>query len=108
MKKGEIWIVEIPSGDGHEQSGRRPVIVLHESEANICVVVPVTSNLHALRYLDTLQISPTTENGLCSISVALLFQIRAIDKMRIVNKIGTIDSDTMRKIDNTLKQMLKL
>ncbi len=27
MKKGEVWLVEIPKSNGHEQSGLRPVIL---------------------------------------------------------------------------------
>lgn len=45
MKKGEIWLVDIPSSNGYEQSGLRPVIILVETEANISVVVPFTSNV---------------------------------------------------------------
>ena len=50
MQKGEIWLVELPSADGHEQAGTRPVAVLTETEANIAIVVPFTSNLQALRF----------------------------------------------------------
>lgn len=32
MKKGEIWLVELPSTNGHEQAGTRPVIILTETE----------------------------------------------------------------------------
>ena len=49
MKKGKIWIVEIPSSNGHEQAGNRPVIILHETETNICIIIPLTSNLNALK-----------------------------------------------------------
>ncbi|MBS3176376.1 type II toxin-antitoxin system PemK/MazF family toxin [Candidatus Woesearchaeota archaeon] len=38
MKKGEIWLVELPSADGHEQIGTRPCIILAETEANIAIV----------------------------------------------------------------------
>ena len=27
MKKGEIWIIDIPGLGGHEQRGRRPAII---------------------------------------------------------------------------------
>jgi len=45
MNKGDIWFVEFPSSDGHEQVGTRPVIVLADTEANIAIVVPLTSNV---------------------------------------------------------------
>jgi mRNA interferase MazF len=85
MKKGEIRIVEIPLSNGHEQAGNRPVIVLHESEAPICIIIPLTSNLTALKYLNSILIEPSNNNGLEIESVALVFQIRAIDKIRMKN-----------------------
>ena len=45
MKKGEIWLVELPSTNGHEQVGNRPVIILSDTESNISIVIPFTSNL---------------------------------------------------------------
>ncbi|MBI2581466.1 type II toxin-antitoxin system PemK/MazF family toxin [Candidatus Woesearchaeota archaeon] len=50
MKKGEIWLVELPTTNGHEQEGYRPAMVLAEAEANIAIIVPFTSNLQALRF----------------------------------------------------------
>ena len=35
MKKGEIWLVELPSADGREQIGTRPALVLKETGVNI-------------------------------------------------------------------------
>ena len=48
MKKGEIWLVEFPSANGHEQTGKRPVIIIAETEMNISIVIPFTSNLQAV------------------------------------------------------------
>ncbi len=108
MKKGEVWFVEIPSTDGHEQSGARPVIVLSELEANIVIIVPFTSNLQALRFTDTIEVEPSSKNGLKSKSVALVFQLRAIDKRRLKNKIGGIEDKILGKIDDMLKKILNL
>ena len=64
MKRGEIWHAEIPKGDGHEQSGLRPVIVMSEEEANTVTVVPFTSNFQALKYKNVLEIKCSKINGL--------------------------------------------
>lgn len=108
MKKGEIWLVEIPSSNGHEQEGLRPAIILGETEANIAIVVPLTSNLQALRFLFTKEIKPSKINGLTTISIALFFQVRAIDKKRIITKIGYLEESILREMDAILKKMLKL
>lgn len=108
MKKGEIWLVEIPPTNGHEQSGLRPVLVLSPIEANVAIIIPFTSNMSALRFPHTLEIHPTASNGLNAISVALVFQIRAIDKKRLQRKVGALSSDLVEQIDTMIRHMLSL
>jgi mRNA interferase MazF len=100
--------VELPFADGHEQAGTRPVIVLAETNVNIAVIVPFTSNLQALRFPHTIEVKPTKRNGLSSISVALLFQVRAIDKKRLKNKIGDLENHILGQVDIKLKKLLQL
>ena len=38
MKKGEVWLVELPTTNGHEQTGTKPVIVLADTEANVATL----------------------------------------------------------------------
>jgi mRNA interferase MazF len=108
MKKGEVWIVEFPSVNGHEQSGTRPVIVLADTESNITIIIPFTSNIQALRFPYTLEIEPSKQNGLLNKSIALTFQLRAIDKKRLKTKVGVLEIASMSKIDKMLKKFLSL
>ncbi len=108
MKKGEMWLVEFPSTDSHEQSGTRPVIIISETEANIVLVIPLTSNLQALRFPHTLEIKPSKLNGLSTVSVGLAFQLRAIDKKRLKAKIGEVEETVLKRIDVLLKKLLGL
>ena len=108
MKKGEIWYAEIPKSNGHEQSGLRPVIILSEIEANTVIIIPFTSNSQSLKYPSTLKINSSKNSGLGSGSTALIFQIRAIDKKRLKNKVGVIESKELKEIDSILKKILKL
>ena len=108
MKKGEIWLVEIPETNGHEQAGKRPVVVLADTESNVVVIIPFTSSIQALRFLHTIEVEPSKENGLITKSVALIFQIRAIDKRRLKNKIGNLEISMMNKIDKMLKTLLRI
>lgn len=41
-------------------------------------------------------------------SILLVFQLRAIDKNRIKNKIGILDSNTINQVDLMIKEMLKI
>lgn len=108
MKKGEIWLVELPSANGREQMRTRPAIVLKETEVSIAIVIPLTSNLQALRFPHTIEIKPSKKNGLSSISIAMIFQIRAIDKKRLKKKIGDLEISILKETDKLLRTMLGL
>jgi Growth inhibitor len=47
MDRGEIWLVSLDPTSGHEQSGKRPVLIVSPASFNLFtrlpVVVPVTS-----------------------------------------------------------------
>ena len=47
MKRGEIWVVSLDPTSGHEQRGRRPVLIVSPEAFNrvtkLPVVVPITS-----------------------------------------------------------------
>lgn len=47
MKRGEIWLVGLDPAQGHEQKGRRPVLIASPEAFNritrVPVVVPITS-----------------------------------------------------------------
>lgn len=108
MKKGEIWIVEIPGIDGREQRGLRPAIFIADTHTNIAVVIPCTSNLQALRFPFTARLEPSRGNGLDVLSVALVLQIRAIDKRRLVKRIGALEKPALKELDGMLKTLLGL
>ena len=100
--------MEFPSANGHEQIGIRPSIVLSETEANIAIVIPLTSNVQALRFPHTIEIKPSNKNGLSVISVALVFQIRAIDKKRLKKKIGELEDKTINEVNILIRKILIL
>jgi mRNA-degrading endonuclease toxin of MazEF toxin-antitoxin module len=41
MKRGEIWLVGLDPTHGHEQKGRRPVLIVSPEEFNRVTKVPV-------------------------------------------------------------------
>jgi mRNA interferase MazF len=71
------------------------------------MVIPITSNLKAMRFAFTLHVEPSTENGLTTPSVVMVFQMRAIDKTRIIGKLGKMSDADMKRTDRTIWQMLK-
>ncbi len=71
------------------------------------LVAPVTSNLAALRFAFSVRVEPSSENGLTVPSVVMVFQMRAIDKARIIRKIGQVSQADLTRIDVEIWQMLK-
>jgi mRNA interferase MazF len=55
----------------------------------------------------TVKIEPSKQNGLTLPSVAMVFQMRAIDRKRIIRKIGELKSEHLTEIDAAIWQMLK-
>lgn len=108
MKKGEIWIADIPSLGGREQEGTRPIIILSGAIDSLPTIIPCTANVYALRFPYTLEINPSPRNGLKNFSVALIFQIRVIDRRRLKQKIGTLEPQSLKLIDLMLKKLLGL
>jgi mRNA-degrading endonuclease toxin of MazEF toxin-antitoxin module len=47
MKRGEIWLVSLDPTSGHEQKGRRPVLIVSPEAFNritkVPIVLPITS-----------------------------------------------------------------
>ena len=47
MKRGEVWLVGLDPAEGHEQKGRRPVLIISPDAFNqvtkVPVVLPITS-----------------------------------------------------------------
>ncbi len=108
MKKGEIWIVNIPTTDGHEQHGTRPVIILADTPSSVVVGIPCTTNMRALRFPYTVSITASEHNGLVQDSIALVLQVRAIDKKRLQQKVGAVEKEVLQKIEEELRRLLGL
>jgi len=91
---GDIHWVDLPAANGREQRGRRPAVVFQDDDYGgdlpVVLVVPLTTARAAMRFAGTTLIRPTAENGLRQVSVALVFQLRAIDRRRLQERIGRV------------------
>ena len=112
MDIGDVYTVEIPPSNGREQAGTRPAIILQasqfESQLPTVLIVPLTSQLAAQAFPGTFLIHPDSENGLTMISVALVFQLRAIDKRRLRRRIGRLGTLHLAQLHQHIKALLQL
>ena len=107
--KGELFIIKFPSKKGREQEGIRPGIIIADTKTDLILVIPLTSNLEASKKFSyTFIIKKSEENNLEKDSVALVFQLQALDKKRLIKKIGSLEDQYLKRIDNELKILLKL
>ena len=109
MKVGEVYWVDFPSRGGREQGGRRPAIVLQGTAASATLptvlCVPLTSQIDALRFPGTVLVEADTSNGLRRASVALVFQLTAIDRRNISMRLGSVSASVMAGIWQALDEL---
>ena len=108
MKLGHIYLVNLPQISGHEQMGKRPALIVQEAEYNLrtLLIVPLTTKIKALDFAGTISIKPDERNHLDKESVALAFQLRAIDRKRLSKKMGELRVDQLTKLQSLIKELL--
>jgi len=74
----------------------------------MAVVIPLTGSLERDNLPYTLLIEPTIKNGLEKESVVLIFQITAIDKSRLIKKLGVLDDGDAESVGALLKDLLRI
>lgn len=110
MKRGEVWRVRLTSSSGHVQSGDRPALIVQATPLSTnlptVLVVPFTSSQRAARFAGTVPVLPDASNGLTCPSIALAFQVRAIDKRDLAQRLGEIADSTLQQILDTLESLV--
>lgn len=105
LKRGEIFFAELNPVQGSEQGGIRPVLVVQNDVGNsyspTTIVLPITSRLTKAKLPTHVELSKN-ESGLARDSVVLAEQIRTIDKHRLQQKISSLNSDSMNKINQAM------
>ncbi len=81
MKRGEVWLVSLDPSSGHEQKGRRPVLIVSPEAFNritrLPVVLPITSGGNFARTAGFAV--PLTGAGTQTTGVVRCDQPRALD-----------------------------
>ena len=108
-RRGEVWLVSLDPTVGHEVQKTRPAVVVTNDVYNrhnwVIIVMPLTS--HAAAEYDQALVQPP-EGGLTSTSVTLPDQIRAVDRRRLVKRLGKLQPLTMQQVDRSLRMVLDI
>ncbi len=101
VKRGEIYECDLGSGVGNEQGGKRPVLILQNNTGNQYSGTTIVAPLTTVSKRDWL---PTHVDVMVYVeSVAMLEQIRIIDKCRLNKKICECSVSEMYEIDKAVK-----
>ena len=105
IKRGDLFYADLSPVIGSEQGGNRPVLIIQNDVGNkyspTVIIGAITSKLTKARIPTHVELS-ASEYGLPKDSVILLEQVRTIDKMRLKEKIGSLDGKKMQAVDNAI------
>ena len=110
VRTGEIWLAELDPTVGHEQGGRRPVVVvssngLHALPIDMVVVVPLTGHD---RGLVTQPRIVNASSGLTRASFARPEDLRSIDATRLRRRLGEVSDTELAEIRKIVRYFLDL
>ena len=114
VRRGDIYYADLSPVVGSEQGGVRPVLIVQNDVGNryspTVIAAAITSRLGKNRlptHIDVLA-ERAGRVGLTKDSVILLEQMRTIDKKRLGEKMGHLDEETMKAVDNAISVSLGL
>ena len=109
--RGEIYLVSFDPAIGAEIKKIRPALILQNDTDNkyspTTIVAAITSKFNKVFYPADVFVRKN-EGGLSQDSIVLLNQIRSIDKIRLIKKLGKIKPNTMQKINEAIMISLGL
>lgn len=105
IKRGEIYYADLSPVVGSEQGGVRPVLIIQNDVGNkyspTVIVSAITSQLGKAKLPTHIEL-PAEQYNLPKNSVALLEQIRTLDKQRLRERVTTLGNDKMREVNRAL------
>lgn len=105
VKRGDIFYADLSPVVGSEQGGIRPVLIVQNDVGNkyspTVIAAAITSRINKAKMPTHIELLANIY-GLNKDSVVLLEQIRTIDKRRLREKIGKLDTGMMDRVDGAL------
>lgn len=105
VRRGDIYYADLSPVVGSEQGGVRPVLIVQNDVGNRfspTVIAAAITSQRAKANLPTHIMLQAESTGLTRDSIVLLEQIRTIDKHRLKERMGRLDSAAMSQVDQAL------
>ena len=105
----EIWLANLSPSRGTEPGKTRPVVIVQTNLINVVhpstLICPITSQINLDAKILRVHLNKGTLDQLSDI---LVDQIRAIDNIRLVQKIGSLTKIQISQLKSNLKIVLDL
>ena len=105
IKRGDIYYADLSPVVGSEQGGLRPVLIIQNDIGNryspTVIAAAITSRMGKTKLPTHIDIY-AERAGLQKDSVILLEQIRTLDKRRLKERMGHLDDESMKAVDNAI------
>jgi len=103
ISRFDIVLVKLNPTVGSEIQKTRPCIVISPNEMNVLkTIIVATMTSKGFNFIFRPKIKFEDKNGL-----VLLDQIRAIDKTRVIKKIGTVEKKKSKEISKMLTEIFE-
>ena len=105
VKRGDVWLAALDPTLGSETQKTRPCVIISPPEMHdwlrTVTVAPMTTGSAPAPF--RIPMTFKRKNGL-----VLLDQIRTVDKIRLVTRLGAVDPVTLKLILETLQELFAL
>ena len=105
LKRGEVWLANLNPAQGFEQAGIRPIIIFQNDIVSqfstTTIAIPLTTNQRRASLPICLLIRQG-DGDLSQDSVALCFQIRVLDKTRLIQRLGLLRTETIAQLEDVV------
>ena len=111
-RRGEIYLTALDPAVGREIQKTRPALVVQNDVSNrlteLTIAAPIASQVRFPLNPVHVLLAADQNTGLLVTSVALFNQIRAVDRIRLIKRLGAVDDETLERVDEAIKISLGL
>ncbi|MCL2107078.1 MAG: type II toxin-antitoxin system PemK/MazF family toxin [Oscillospiraceae bacterium] len=105
VKRGDIFYADLSPVVGSEQGGIRPVLIVQNDVGNKFSPTVIAAAITSQKYKTDLPTHIKVDaagSGLARDSIVLLEQVRTLDKRRLKERMGNLESRDMQRVDRAL------
>ncbi len=108
--RGEVWLVNLSPTRGHEQAGRRPVLIIsadpfNHGPAELVVTVPLTTRDRGIPL--HVRVEPP-DGGLKEASFVKCEDVRSVSTERLERRLGTVSARALANVEDRIRILLDL